>query len=94
MRKPLRLSDTDQAQAIGLSALAFLAEDLARLTRFLELTGLAPAQLRAQAQSPALLAAVLDHILADESMLLVFTSSHALEPESLAPARDMLQRAG
>ena len=41
----------DEAQAIeaGYAALAFLAEDLARLTRFLDLTGLSPDQLRSQA---------------------------------------------
>ncbi|MBN8913893.1 MAG: DUF3572 family protein, partial [Rhizobiales bacterium] len=36
---------------------------------------------------------VFDHLLADESLLLVFTASKAIPPESVAPARAALARA-
>ena len=85
--------DLEQALSIGLSALAFLTEDRQRLVRFLDLTGMAPDMLRAQAQSPALLSAVLDHMLADESLLLVFTASAGLNPGSIGPLSELLRHA-
>jgi len=84
----------DEAQAIeaGYAALAFLAEDLARLTRFLDLTGLSPDQLRSQAGDPAMLAAVVEHLLGDESLLLTFTANAGLPPEAAAQLPAMLRR--
>jgi hypothetical protein len=81
------------AEAMGLDALTFLAEDEARIGRFLALSGTGPAELRSSAGEPAMLAAVLDYMLGDESLLLVFTSSKGHAPESVAPAHAMLARA-
>lgn len=83
----------DVAVEIGQAALIFLAEEKPRFLRFLELTGFDPAVIRAQAASPDLLAAVLDHLLADESLLLVFAAQTRLPPDSLAPARTVLGNA-
>ena len=52
MRKPKSTMDQEEAEAIALSALAFLAEEPERLGRFLALTGMGPAELRAQAGAP------------------------------------------
>jgi hypothetical protein len=93
LRKTTRRLDPEYAQEIGLSALTFMTEDRERLVRFLELTGMTPSELRTQAQSASLLGAVLDHLLADESLLLVFTASAGLQPEILAPARELLRPA-
>lgn len=82
--------DFDAAEGIGLRALGFLAGDPARLGRFLALTGIGPDDLRAEAGSPPMLAAVLAHLLDDESLLLAFTSMNGLEPERIAPAHDLL----
>lgn len=92
LRKTTRRLDPDYAQEIALSALAFMTEERDRLVRFLELSGLNPQELRAQASSPDLLGAVLDHLLTDESLLLVFTASAGIPPEIVAPAREMLRR--
>jgi hypothetical protein len=86
----LQRMHTDRAESIGVSALLFLAGDMQRLTRFLALTGVGPAELRADARSPHMLAAVLDHLLHDESLLLVFCASDAVSPEEIAPARRAL----
>jgi hypothetical protein len=94
LRKRPQKPDLDEATGAGLSALTFLAEDRARLVRFLDLTGIGPEELRQQAQSPALLAAVLEHMLADESLLLVFTATAGIDPERLAPLAAILHRAG
>ena len=79
---------SDRAESIGVSALLFLAGDTDRLVRFLTLTGLGPAELRAESRSPRILAAVLEHLLQDESLLLV--SSDGVPPEDIAPARRLL----
>ena len=83
----------EEAAAMALAGLAFLAEDGPRLGRFLALTGIGPDQLRAVADAPETLLAVFDHLLADESLLLVFTASKAIPPASVAPARAALARA-
>ena len=58
----------ENAEAIGLAALVFLTEDEDRLGRFLSETGLSPDDLRASAGTREGLVAVLDHLLADESL--------------------------
>jgi hypothetical protein len=84
--------DAESAETIALSALAFLAEDLPRLGRFLALTGLGPGELRAEARQPRILAAVLNHLLQDESLLLVFAATTGVAPELVAPAHAILER--
>jgi hypothetical protein len=81
---------TDRAHSIGVSALLFLAGDMQRLSHFLTMTGVGPAELREQSRSPAMLAAVLDHLMQDENALLVFCSSDGIPPEEIAPARRAL----
>jgi len=81
---------TDRAESIGVSALLFLAGDPERLVRFLTLTGVGPAQLKTESRSPHMLAAVLDYLLQDESLLLVFCSSDGIPPQDIAPARRAL----
>jgi hypothetical protein len=82
--------DRSAAESIALSALTFLAEDSVRLGRFLALTGMGPDDLRESAGSAGTLCAVLDYLLGDESLLLVFTASKGVPPQDLAPARALL----
>ncbi len=81
---------TDRAESIGVSALLFLASDTERLVQFLTLTGLDPTDLRAEAREPHMLAAVLEYLLQDESLLLVFSASDGVPPEEIGPARRAL----
>ena len=83
-------SADEAAEAIGLAALVFVTEDGQRLERFLAETGLSPDDLRASAGTREGLAGILDHLLADESLLMVFVASASLDPAAIAPARDML----
>jgi hypothetical protein len=85
--------DLEQSQGIALMALAFLAEDATRLSRFLALTGIGPAELRASAGAPQTLAAVLEHIVGDESLLLVFSAAKSVPAQSIEPARALLAKA-
>ena len=91
MRSDLTL---EAAEDIAVQGLAFLAEEPARLSRFLTLTGLTPADIRARVQTPEFLAAVLEHFAADESLLMVFAANAAVAPETIGPALALLQQAG
>lgn len=93
MPKRASAPSPDEATALAFSALAFLAEDAQRLSRFLALTGIGPEVLRGVAESPDIQLGVLDHVLADESLLLVFTASKGLEPATISTARQILARA-
>ena len=84
--------DADQAETIAVSALAFLAQDIQRLGRFLALTGIGPAELRQQARTARVLVAVLDHLSHDESLLLAFAATSAIAPQHIAAAQSVLER--
>ena len=74
-----------EAEIIALKVLSFLADDPARLSRFLALSGVDLNDLRDAAQSPDFLAGLLNHLLEDESLLLTFCAEHQLDP--YVPAR-------
>ena len=82
------------AQTLALQGLTYLASDGQRLARFLELTGIAPPELRAWAETPRLQTAVLEYLLADESLLLVFASETGCAPDACSKALAMLQADG
>ncbi|WP_020087298.1 DUF3572 domain-containing protein [Hyphomicrobium zavarzinii] len=90
MRKTGSKPTAESASTLALTGLSFLAEDGPRLGRFLALTGIGPDQLRAAAGAPETLLAVLDYLLGDESLLLVFTASKGFAPESVEPSRAAL----
>lgn len=93
MLKRASAATAEDGAMLALSGLSFLAEDGPRLGRFLSLTGIGPDQLRAVADAPETLIAVLDHLLSDESLLLVFATSKGIAPSTVAPARAALARA-
>ncbi len=86
-QKPL---DQDAAETIAIAALAFLAQEPSRLGQFLANTGMGPDALKASARTPETLAAVLNFLMQDESLLLTFTSEVHLAPEAIAPAYALL----
>lgn len=74
-------------EGLAARALGFLASDPDRLGRFLALSGLDPSNVRQAALSPTFLPAVLDHLLADETLLLAFANAEEIAPGSIADAR-------
>ena len=90
---PARKPAEDMAQSVALQALAFLAEDPGRCARFLALTGLAVGDLRQRAAARELHCAVLEHLAADESLLLAFSANSAIGPRRIAKALALLQGA-
>jgi hypothetical protein len=80
----------EDAEVLALRALAFLATDTNRLTRFLTLTGLQPAALKQNANKHSFQAAVLSHLLQNESELLVFASEQQIAPDGFELALRLL----
>jgi hypothetical protein len=78
------------AESMAIAALGFLAAEPERLARFLALSGLGPHKLRQAATSPGFLAAVLDHLAADERLLVAFAATEGVDPGAVAGARDAL----
>jgi hypothetical protein len=87
---PLRKITVDEAESVGMSAFAFIAENEERLSRFLDITGLRPDTIRQAAASPGFLGAVLDHVASDESLLLALAQSLSTKPERIMEARHTL----
>ena len=80
----------DDAESLALQGLTFLASDPERMSRFFALTGLGPDELRSWAETPRLQVAVLDHLMGDESLLLVFAAEAGIAPDDAEPARKLL----
>ena len=90
MRPAGRQPPPEEAKSIAIAALGFIAGDGDRLGRFLALTGLGPSNLRQAAADPTFLAGVLDHMMADESLMMVFAEHHSLAVEAIVQARTAL----
>ena len=78
--------DRADPEALAINALGFLASDDERLSRFLGVTGLTPQTLRKAAQDPGFLGAVLDYLVADESLLISFAANSGIDPARVADA--------
>ncbi len=80
-----RAPNNDPA-VLALQALAAVAGDEAMGPRFLALTGMDVAELRAQAGQPATLTALMDFLMANEADLLATAQALGVKPEALAGA--------
>ena len=91
MKKPLPAA-REAAEMLAVQALTFIAEDQERMSGFLAATGLEPGQIRSAAQQEGFFAGVLEHMLADESLLVAFADSAGIDPAEIAHARAALGR--
>ena len=94
MRDSLKMKQSANLEAgrsVAVSGLAFIAADSDRLSRFLNLTGLGPHNLRTAAADPAFLDSVLDYLVGDEALLLAFAADAGLKPEAVARAHAALR---
>ena len=83
-KAPLR--NHEAAEALALEALNFLVADPERLDRFVAIAGLSMDNLRAAAAEPGFLAGVLDHLAADETLLLAFAANRGIAPADVRSA--------
>jgi hypothetical protein len=84
------MMDPVAAETLALKALAYLAQSTEELERFVALTGVTPANLRARAGDPEILAAVLDFVLADDQRVTGFCELAEIDPRDLHMARHAL----
>lgn len=89
-----RLPNLEVSRQLALDALLFLAQDPARIASFLNASGIEPSNLRTSAGKDSTLVAVLDHLLINESLLLIFASHGEHRPGDVQPALHRLQREG
>ena len=83
-------SRREAAEALAISALAYLAAEPEQLGRFLAETGIGPERIRDAARDPGFLAGVLDHFSGDETLLLAFARERGLDPAEIERARSAL----
>lgn len=79
-----------EAEALAVAALAFIAGDRTLFDRFLALTGLDVPALRQAAATSGFLPGVLDFILAHEPTVLAFAADAKTDPTRIAAARQAL----
>jgi len=80
----------EQAEALAIQALGFIAADPELLPRFLAITGIEASAIRQAAREPGFLAGVLQFIAAHEPTLLRFSEETGIPPKSVASAlRDL-----
>ncbi len=80
----------DEAGQIALSALRFLAADMALWSGFEEQSGISPDMLAGLVDEPGFLAGILDYLLQDESLLLSFCSNSSTGPDQVMKAKHVL----
>ena len=78
------------ALCLSLKAVAFIVADEPTRGRFLELTGLDAQGLKEGLENPQFLGSVLDFVLGDETLLMVFCANAGVEPDSVSKARMQL----
>lgn len=76
----------EQAEALAIQALGFIASDPELLPRFLAITGIEAASIRRAATEPGFLAGVLQFIAAHEPTLLGFADAAGIKPTEVSEA--------
>jgi hypothetical protein len=89
MQKRLQYS-RETAEMLAVQALAFIAQDGGRLSGFVSSSGIAVESIRAAAHEPDFLVGVLEHMLADETLLIAFAGSAGIDPADVGRAGQVL----
>ncbi len=79
-----------QAEKIAILALTFLASEPDHLAKFMNITGMEPDDIAANASSTFFQAALLEHLMRDETLLLSFCGNENIDPAQIAPAHHLL----
>ena len=83
---------TNDPHALALAALAATLTDERRARRFLDLTGIGTDELRAKADDPALLSALIAFLEAHEPDLIAVSEQIGVAPDSFGRARRELEQ--
>jgi hypothetical protein len=87
MKAPRRPAQ-EEAEILAIQAIAFIAEEPERLSRFLDITGIPVENIRSAVRERDFLTGVLEHMLGDESLLIAFALSAGIDPAEIARARN------
>ena len=90
----IHMPSLESARQLAIDAFLFLVQDETHIVHFLNASGIEPSDLRASARADRTLAAVLEHLLAHESLLLVFAANAGHPPADVEPALIRLRRDG
>ena len=77
----------EQAEALAIQALTFIGADEGRLGRFLAVTGIGPAEIRAAARQPGFLSGVLEYMASDDRLIAAFAGENNLDPADVDRGR-------
>jgi hypothetical protein len=80
----------EAAEALAVSALAFLASEPEHLGHFLAASGIGPDHIREAARDRGFLSGVLDHLAGDEALLIAFARHADIDPAEIERARSAL----
>jgi len=80
----------EAAEGLAIQALTFIAGDAERLGRFLAITGIGPAEIRAASAEPGFLAGVLDYVASDDRLIAEFAAATGLDPADVGRAHAAL----
>ena len=78
------------AESLAVQALGLMAGDPERLGAFLAATGIGPEAIRQAAGDPRFLSGVLDHVVADEPLLLAVAEHAGVAPQEIEHAQAVL----
>jgi hypothetical protein len=78
------------AENLAIQALTYMAGEPERLGHFLAATGIGPEMIRKAAADPSFLAGVLDHVVADEPLLLAVAEHAGITPQDVEHAQAVL----
>ena len=82
----------DAAERLAIDALTFLAGEPEAFGRFLALTGMEPESLRSAAADPEFLRGVLDYLVGDEPLLLLYAAHAGIPADRVVMAQAALAR--
>jgi hypothetical protein len=77
----------EQAEELAIQALTFIGADEERLGRFLAVTGIGPAEIRAAARQPGFLSGVLEYMASDDRLIAAFAGENNLDPADVDRGR-------
>jgi len=80
----------EAAEGLAIQALTFIAGDGERLGRFLAITGIGPAEIRAASGEPGFLAGVLAYLVSDDRLAAAFAAEAGCDPADIAKAHAAL----
>jgi len=82
--------DIDAAEAVAFRAVAFVVSNDEYLADFARRSGVCPSLFPDMIENREFLVGILDHLLADESLLLAFCGNADIDPSDILPVRDAL----